>query len=326
MTQPSPVVVITGASSGIGRATALRFANDGARLVLASRRQSALDELAAECRDAGGEAIGVATDVTVETEVRALAATAEQQFGRIDVWVNDATASVYSPFVSMPLDDFRRVMDVNVMGAAYGTRVALEAMIGQGAGVVVNVSSILGIVPQPYSAPYGMAKAAVRALGVTVRSELRLAGHRRIAVCTVMPPTIDTPFFRHPANYTGRRVVAMPPVYPPELVAKTIVRVAKRPRPEIVIGSIGRALVRQHMLTPVTVERSVALLTEVGNLSPTQTADATTGNLYEPQPDDVAEVHGGWGGRARHALRVAVFWSALAGIAALVARRSGGGR
>src|SRR3954467_14751209 len=120
MSVGTQVVVITGASSGIGRATAIRFARDGARVVLASRADAALEEAAAECVDAGGEALAVATDVTSQADVARLATTALEQFGRIDVWINNAGIGLFSTFEDAPLEDFRQVLEVNLFGVVHG--------------------------------------------------------------------------------------------------------------------------------------------------------------------------------------------------------------
>lgn len=319
----SQVVVVTGASSGIGRATALRFASEGASLVLAARRAQALAAVAAECEQAGGRAVAVPTDVTDEAAVDALAARAVEEFGRIDVWVNDAAVSVFAPLVEAPIDDVRRVLDVNVLGYVYGTRAALREMLQQGRGVIVNVASVQGEVPTPYAAPYSMSKAAVRALGSSVRSELGLQKARHVHVVTVLPATIDTPFFSHPANYTGRRVLAMPPVYPPDSVAKVIVKATRRPKAEIAVGPIAKALVRQHRRHPEVVEGQLALQTDTLHLSRTEDAPATTGNLYEPSADpEDATVTGGWHGAGRSQARVVAALGVAAVVALLLSRRA----
>jgi short-subunit dehydrogenase len=319
----SKVVVVTGASSGIGRAAALRFARQGNSLVLASRRQSALDELRVQCESLGAPAISVPTDVAEEEAVEALGRAAEQQFGRVDVWLNTAGTSVFAPFSDVPLRDFRRVIDVNMYGTVYGARIALKAFRKHGDGVLINVSSILGEVPQPYTAAYGMSKAAVNALGVTLRAELSLNHDRKIHVVTVMPATIDTPFFRHAANYTGRQAMAMPPVYSPDLVARKIVAAARRPRNEIIVGALGKTLVRQHRRTPRPVEVQMSIQTEKTQLSPTNTAPPTTGTLYETagNPDD-ARVTGGWHGRARTTKRNILLGLVGIGLLAVILRRS----
>jgi short-subunit dehydrogenase len=313
------VVVITGASSGVGRATALRFARTGACLVLAARREAALHDVVVECERLGASAVAVVTDVTNPDAVDALAAAAVENFGAIDVWVNCAAVAVYAEFTTVPLHDFRRVMDVNVMGYVHGARSALEVMEDQGHGVIVNVASIVGEVPQPYASSYGMSKAAVRALGASLRQELGLRKKKHIHVVTVLPPTLDTPFFGHAANYTGRALRAMPPVYSPDEVARQIVKSARRPRAEIIVGTAGKALVRQHRTHPVSAEGQMAVLVENGQFRRRESAGATAGNLYSPSPDSDAAVTGGWRGKTRSGARSLLLWTLLIGAGGLVA-------
>lgn len=217
------VAVVTGASSGIGRATALAFAGQGAAVVLAARGGEALEEVARECRVRGGQALAAPTEMTDPESVQELAQRAADRFGRIDIWVNAAALTLFGPFSEVPLADFRRVVDTNLMGYVHGARAALPYLREQGQGVLVNVSSVVGVVAQPYTHAYGVTKFAIRGLSASLRQELRLEGARKVRVCSVLPGTIDTPFFEHAANYTGRKVQAMPPVYTPENVARTIV-------------------------------------------------------------------------------------------------------
>lgn len=313
------VVVITGASSGIGRATALAFADKGARLVLAARSAAALESLAHEVRRRGGKAIAVPTDVTDAASVEELAARAVKEFGRLDIWVNNAAIGVFGRLTDIPLADIRRVLDVNIGGYIHGARAALPRLRAQGSGVLINVASIVGEISQPYTAAYSMSKAAVRALSVSIRSELRLDGVRKVKVCTVLPAAIDTPFFQHAANYTGRKVVAMPPVYTPERVAGTIVNLAAKPRREAVVGPAGRLMVLQHKLTPAKVEAAMAVQVDKSHLSRKKPAAASTGTLYEPSGHSrKASVSGGWQGRQRTARRRMVAAGTLAAAAVVL--------
>ncbi|MFI9202925.1 SDR family oxidoreductase [Streptomyces sp. NPDC053048] len=295
------VVVVTGASSGIGRATAMAFAQQGCAVVLAARSEVALRAAANSCSGRRGtRTLVVATDVSDADAVDRLAQRAVERFGRIDAWINAAAVSVYGAFGDVPMEDFRRVLDVNVMGCVHGARVALRVMRKQGRGTLVNVVSVLGLLTMPYDHPYVMSKHAVRALSSALRQELWLEGEKRIHVCTVLPATVDTPLFEHAANHTGRRPVAMPPVYRAERVARAIVNVVRVPRREVPIGATGLLALVGSRLSPALVERMAARRTRASHFSPDEPAPATHGNLYQPTPGTGA-VDGGWGGRHRDA-------------------------
>lgn len=286
------VVVITGASSGIGRATALAFADKGAAVVVAARRDAALDDLDAEIERNGGRALAVPTDVTDEQAVQRLADRTVERFGKIDVWVNDAAVMLFAPFVDAPLADYRRVMDVNFFGYVHGARAALPVFQKQGNGTLINVSSVVTRMPQPYTSAYVASKHAVHALGESLRQELTLAGAKDIHVVNILPAVIDTPLFQHAANYTGRRPKTFPPVYPAENVANAIVRAATHPKRDVYVGNAGRLLNLQMKFMPAAVKRAAATMVDKGHLDDTP-APSTSGNLFKPMMAG-ADVSGGW--------------------------------
>jgi len=286
------VVVITGASSGIGEATAFKFAEQGASVVLAARREWALREVAAECERLGGQALVVPTDVSDEAAVHELSRRALEAFGRIDIWVNNAAVGLFARFEEAPLADFRRVIETDLFGYVYGARAVLPLFYQRGRGTLINVGSIMSEVPGPYVSAYAIAKHGVRALGESLRQEAQLAGADDIKICTVMPATIDTPFFQHAANYTGRAVKAMPPVYPAESVAKTIVDLVEHPRREVVVGNAGRLMAMQQSLAPGLNERMLATMVDRQHLEDVP-APPTSGGLFSPMGRG-ASVEGGW--------------------------------
>ena len=310
--------MVTGASSGIGKATALAFAQRGARVVVTARRADALADAVRQCEQRGAQALAVVADIADEQAAENVARQAEERFARIDVWVNNAASGIYGRLEDVPTDAWRRALETNVLGYVHGARAALARFRRQRSGVLITVSSVHGAGGAPLASAYVATKFAVRGLSESLRQELRR--ERDIHVCTVLPSSIDTPFFQHAANYSGRRLKALRPVVAPERVAAAIVKLAERPRREVVVGYAGRQLTATRMLAPRLYDRLNAFLVERDSVVD-QPAPRTDGNLYEPMAAG-AGTRGGWqaqpGGRVAVAPFVAL---ALVPVGFLASRR-----
>ena len=287
------VIVITGASSGFGKGASLKFADEGATVVLAARREELLDDLAHQCDGAGGKAIAVPTDVSREDDVRNLAEQAVAEFGRIDVWVNNAGAGAVGRFEDIPLADQIQVIHTDLIGTLFGSYFAMRQFRRQQAGILINIASLVGKLPSPYFASYAAAKHGVVGLSASLRQELGEDKIDTIRVCTVEPTSFDTPFFEHAAQYTGHQASPIPPTYDPTDVVNTIVELAKNPKDEVTVGTAAAISTFAHRLFPGLVESFMARQTRDAQFKKAPPDEKTSGSLHEPMPTGT-EVHGGW--------------------------------
>lgn len=276
------VVVVLGASSGIGRAAALEFAHRGAgRIVVASRGAEALDALAGELAGMGGEALAVPTDIADEAAVQALVRAAEERFGRIDTFVTAPAVSVYGRIMDIPLEEFRRVIEVNFLGHVAAAKAAVPALERSGGGVYIGVASVEGYRAFPLHAPYSASKFALRSFQDALRMELADA-HSPVQVVSILPASIGTPFFEHSRSRTGSMPKPPPPVYAPELVGEAIVRAAEHPRREVPVGDAALAILAGQRISPALTE---ALFSVAGpRQQTTERADDGTDILDRPTP------------------------------------------
>jgi short-subunit dehydrogenase len=284
------VVVITGASSGIGRATAHAFARRGAAVVLAARRADMLHEAERECAALGGTAVAVPTDMTQEEQVLELGRRALERFGRIDVWFNNAGVGIFGRFEDLPTDAWKRVIETNVFGYVHGAKVAMRQFREQGHGILIQNASIVGRTAKPDSTAYATSKFAVRGFSEALRMEV--LDQPGIHVCTVLPSVIDTPFFEHAANFSHHKVRAMPPVYTAEKVAETVVGLVERPRAEVVVGGAGKVATALKPLLPWLGTRLAGRALNYGFLAD-EPKPETPGALFAPMRDGMG-VSGGW--------------------------------
>jgi short-subunit dehydrogenase len=309
-------VVVTGASSGIGRATALAFARCGARLSLAARRGDVLEDVANGCRRAGGEAIAVPTDVTDPAAVAELTLASESAFGGIDVWVNNAGTGAFGPYTDAPLALHRRTIEVNLLGAMYGAYAVLPRFLRQDHGVLINTISLAAWAPNPFAAAYTASKFGLRGVAASLLQEL--GSQPDIHVCGVFPAIIDTPGFVHGANMSGRQIDIGPLIYAPEDVAETIVSFARWPRDEVAVGWPARAAQIAYTIARRPTEQLAGAFIRRA-LRQAEPAPRSEGALMWPVPQGTS-ISGGWRQRkgvppGRRATRIGL---AVAGAAALI--------
>ncbi|HLL23191.1 MAG TPA: SDR family NAD(P)-dependent oxidoreductase [Kofleriaceae bacterium] len=282
------VVVITGASSGLGRAAAIEMASRGAWVVLAARRRDALDDTAAACVKAGGRALVVPTDVTDEAAVDALAQAALDAWGRLDVWVNNAGVTLYAALEDGPAAPHKRVIETNLYGSLHGARAAVRIFRRQRRGTLVNVGSVLSGVGQAFVPSYVISKFGVHGLSEALRVEL--ADEPDIHVCTLFPYAIDTQHFEVAANAIERAPYALPPVQPPERVARALADLAERPRRSRYVPRFIALGLVAHWFAPKLTERLLLDALRRWHIAdePQHTGD---GNLYQGAPG-IARMHG----------------------------------
>ena len=287
-------VVLTGASSGIGKETAVELGRRGANLVLAARTEEALRNTAQEAARVGGTAEVVVTDVADPAQVDRLADRAVERFGRIDTWVNNAAVSEFATVENTRPEELERLMKVNLLGPIYGMQAALRVMKPRGDGTIVNVASVLGHVSVPLQAGYCASKHGLIGFADSLRLELKRE-ESQLEVVTVMPSSINTPFFDNArARLAGHAPQPMPPAYDPSAVAQAIARVCEHPQRDVVVGGAGKIFVLLNRIHPKLVDWAVLMNDAGARMQISDRPDDGRDNLDRPIPG-VKPARGQWG-------------------------------
>ncbi len=292
-------IVITGASSGVGRAAALEFAKHKATVVLAARGEKALYAAAEECKEWGAKAIAVVTDVTDAHAVRELAKTAVEATGKIDVWINNAAVLAAGDFTQTPVQVHTQVIETNLIGYVHGAHAALPYFIQQNEGILINNISVGGWVPVPFGVGYSASKYGIRGFSEALRGEL--ARYTNIHVCDLFPAFLDTPGTQHAGNYTGVVLRPAPPVYDPQSVARAMVKLSLHPKDGTTIGSVATLLRLAHFVSPKLTRNLTALFMKT-YFNEADESPATSGNVFEPVEYGTS-IYGGWNSSADAEIR-----------------------
>jgi NAD(P)-dependent dehydrogenase (short-subunit alcohol dehydrogenase family) len=291
------VVVVTGASSGVGRAVVRELAKRGARLGLIARGREGLQAAAAEVEAAGGEALVLPCDVADAAAVEAAAAEVERRWGRIDIWVNDAMATVFAPALDVTPEEYRRVMEVTYLGSVHGTLAALRRMKPRDRGTIVQVGSALAFRGIPLQAAYCAAKGAVVRFTDSVRSEL-VHDRSRVHLTEVHLPAVNTPQFDLQRNKLPQQAQPVPPIFQPEVVARAIVHAAHHRRRSMWVGFPTVKAIVGARLVPGLMDRYLGWVGYRKQLTPEPRPPGRPDSLLAPVPGDPG-AHGRFDARAR---------------------------
>src|SRR5881398_1464884 len=297
MNHVSEVVVITGASAGVGRATTRKFARHGARIALLARGTDGLEVAQREVQELGGTAIVIPVDVANAEQVEAAAARIEIDLGKIDIWINNAMTSVFSPIKEMTPEEFRRVSEVTYLGAVHGTLAALKRMLPRDRGVIVQVGSALAYRAIPLQSAYCAAKHALEGFTESLRSEL-LHDKSNVCVTMVQLPALNTPQFGWVKSRLPRKAQPVPPIFQPEVAADAIHFAAHNPRREFYVGLPTVGAIVADKIAPGLLDHYLAR-TGYGAQQYDGPEDPNRpDNLWQPVPGDHG-AHGDFDGRAR---------------------------
>ncbi|MBW3603466.1 MAG: SDR family oxidoreductase [Actinobacteria bacterium] len=331
MADPDTTVVITGGTAGIGRATARRFAQDGARIALLARDSDRLEAARKELEQLGATVLCLPTDVADPNRVEAAASAVEEGLGEIDVWINDAMVTIYAEFLDIEPDEFRRATEVTYLGTVYGTRAALQRMLPRDRGTIVQVGSAMAYRSIPLQSPYCGAKHAIKGVTESIMTELRHRGSN-VHLAMVQLPGLNTPQFTWGRTKLDKQTMPVPPIFQPEVAADAIHWAAHHRRREVYVGTSTVYTILGEKFAPWLADRYLARTAYSGQQTDQPLDPTDHDNLYEPASGDRG-AHGPFDDQAhdvspqlwltKHRGPVALGVAALsAAAAAAVARRA----
>jgi NAD(P)-dependent dehydrogenase (short-subunit alcohol dehydrogenase family) len=329
--QKPEVVVVTGATSGIGRAIARAFAAEGASVAVLGRSPEGLEGARRDVEAAGARAFAVPTDVADHERVEAAAALVEETLGPIDVWVNNAMVTIFAPFDEITPEEYKRATDVTYLGTVWGTQVALSRMLPRNSGVITQVGSAMAYRGIPLQSPYCGAKHAIKGFTESIRTELIHKGSD-VHVGMVQLPGLNTPQFDHCRSKMDKHPMPVPPIYQPEVAADAVVHATRKRRREMYVGIPTLYTIWGNRLAPWLVDRYLGKKAVQSQLTEQPVDPPRLGNLFEPASGDPGahgdfddSAHGRsiqlWASEHRGPVAAAVIGAAVAGARIVAEKR-----